>query len=316
MLRIVVSLSILMYLYFAIRGDQVRMFETLTQITFVDISIAFAILVFTVVLQIWRWHIVTKALSGIIAGNNLINIFMGATFSGLVLPSSMGGDAIRMAALLKSGVMAKVAVASVFLDRISGLMALLLMVVCAHSVFYFLGSRAPILVSGLLISLLLWIFVFTALRCFRFEPFASNWRMGRIFFSFLRDFKTIVFSVHPGVITFLLSLSIQILSSVCIYFIARSLQVEITLWACVFLVPIVMLATAIPISIAGWGVREGAMVLAFAVQSVPADRALLTSLVFGVLMTLIGLTCGFLWLCSPRWDAIWSFGNTRQNKWH
>lgn len=284
--------------------DRARAIATLTQIRYADTVLAFCILVITVVLQIWRWYIVNKELTGLISGNDVINIFLGATFSGLVLPSSMGGDAIRIAALVKYGVMVKVAVSSVLIDRVSGLMALLLMVVSAHGYFYFIGAHAPIIVSGLLISLLVWSCIFVALFCSRYEARVSNWRLGRILFSLLSDFKTIVFSIHPGVMTNALSLLVQIMTSVCIYFIAESLRVEISLWSCISLVPIVMLATAIPISLAGWGVREGAMVLAFAVISVPADQALLISLVFGVLLTLVGIVCGLLWLCSLRWSDI------------
>jgi len=44
-----------------------------------------------------------------------------------------------------------------------------------------------------------------------------------------------------------------------------------------------------PISFAGWGVREGAMAAAFAVVGVPADQSILVSVAFGMVLLLVSL---------------------------
>jgi hypothetical protein len=60
-----------------------------------------------------------------------------------------------------------------------------------------------------------------------------------------------------------------------------------------------LLAMAIPISIAGWGVREGTMVIALGqVGVLPAD-ALALSVAFGLINMLAGILGGLLWLISP-----------------
>ena len=55
-----------------------------------------------------------------------------------------------------------------------------------------------------------------------------------------------------------------------------------------FLVLPVMLVSVVPISIAGWGVREGAMVAAFAYAGLPQSDGLLVSILFGVSYLILG----------------------------
>ena len=49
-----------------------------------------------------------------------------------------------------------------------------------------------------------------------------------------------------------------------------------------------------PLSIAGWGLREGAMVAVFALVGVPMDGALLMSVLLGLLLLLVSLPGGLV----------------------
>jgi hypothetical protein len=64
------------------------------------------------------------------------------------------------------------------------------------------------------------------------------------------------------------------------------------------LMPPVLLVMTLPISIAGWGVREQAMVVAFALVNVPGEGALALSIMFGLMGLVIGLPGGIVWLIS------------------
>jgi uncharacterized membrane protein YbhN (UPF0104 family) len=61
------------------------------------------------------------------------------------------------------------------------------------------------------------------------------------------------------------------------------------------IIPIVILFSLIPISIAGWGVRESIMVVGFGYLSVPAEQALALSILYGFLMIIVALPGGFFW---------------------
>jgi uncharacterized protein (TIRG00374 family) len=69
---------------------------------------------------------------------------------------------------------------------------------------------------------------------------------------------------------------------------------------CALLVPAVMEIAMLPISIAGWGVREGAAVVAFGTLGLPAHQALGASVAFGLIVAAVSLIGGVLWLGDRR----------------
>ena len=66
------------------------------------------------------------------------------------------------------------------------------------------------------------------------------------------------------------------------------------------IVPPVALIQLLPVSLAGWGVREVVLVVALASFGVPAEAALATSVLLGICMIVIGLPGGLIWLVN--WD--------------
>jgi hypothetical protein len=63
-------------------------------------------------------------------------------------------------------------------------------------------------------------------------------------------------------------------------------------------VPPVLLIATIPISIAGWGVREKSLVLAFAYAGLSETDGFLVSVLLGITMFAVGLIGGAVWLAS------------------
>ncbi len=59
-----------------------------------------------------------------------------------------------------------------------------------------------------------------------------------------------------------------------------------------------VLISIVPISVAGWGVREGAMVAAFAYAGLPQSDGLIISLLFGALYLVFGAAGGVVWVLS------------------
>jgi uncharacterized membrane protein YbhN (UPF0104 family) len=83
-----------------------------------------------------------------------------------------------------------------------------------------------------------------------------------------------------------------------IYILALGLKLDVSFLDCLALFPPVMLATTLPISIAGWGVREGAMVAAFGLIGVSQEGAVILSLLAGILAVVACLPGGLIWLMS------------------
>jgi len=95
-----------------------------------------------------------------------------------------------------------------------------------------------------------------------------------------------------------------LLISALFYLLAQALGLErVDLLDCIVLVPPVILITTIPISIAGWGLREGAMVTLFAFVGVAQGDAFVLSILFGVVSLMLSLPAGLVWLASSGRNA-------------
>jgi len=75
---------------------------------------------------------------------------------------------------------------------------------------------------------------------------------------------------------------------------------EVSFTSMMVLVPPVLLISMLPISVAGWGVREGAMVVALNLVGAPAHQSLALSICFGLCLVAISLPGGVLWFISRR----------------
>jgi integral membrane sensor domain MASE1 len=68
------------------------------------------------------------------------------------------------------------------------------------------------------------------------------------------------------------------------------------------LVPVVLTVTAVPISLAGWGVREGAAIFLFGLVGMEEHDALAISLCYGLLAAVTSLPGGIVWLVTRERD--------------
>jgi hypothetical protein len=73
-----------------------------------------------------------------------------------------------------------------------------------------------------------------------------------------------------------------------IYIFGLAISANLRLLDCVVLVPPALLALVLPISLAGWGVREGALVAAFSLVHADPAGVAATSVMFGLTTPLAG----------------------------
>lgn len=93
------------------------------------------------------------------------------------------------------------------------------------------------------------------------------------------------------------SLAIALMNCFAFFAILRGWQVDpVTAIGCALLVPGILEIAMLPVSIAGWGVREGAAIAAFGSLGVPVAIAFGTSLIFALMALAIGLIGGLVWL--------------------
>jgi uncharacterized membrane protein YbhN (UPF0104 family) len=80
---------------------------------------------------------------------------------------------------------------------------------------------------------------------------------------------------------------------------AEALAMPLSLADCLILMPAVLLVSAMPVSFAGWGVREGAIVLLFGAATGDPASALVVSVLIGVASIVTSLPGLLIWLVSP-----------------
>ncbi len=108
--------------------------------------------------------------------------------------------------------------------------------------------------------------------------------------------RRIVLLPRYAVPLLVLSLASNVLAALAIYAFAVGLDLPISVWDCLALVPATVLAMLIPISFAGWGLREVAMILLFGYLGIAADVSLALSIAFGLAMIVASLPGCVFWL--------------------
>lgn len=90
----------------------------------------------------------------------------------------------------------------------------------------------------------------------------------------------------------IVSLAAQMAFFIAEYFIAHSTGANLTFWQLMTVLPIIALLSALPISVGGWGVREGAFVYFLGLLNVPMETAFLISIQVGLIGMLITAIAG------------------------
>jgi len=261
-------------------------------------GVALVLMLVQVYMCALRWQIVIKAVGSWLSLAKVTEIFWIGTFFGLVLPGAVGGDAIRMWKTRRAGLSLAASVNSVMLERVATVFGLILLVAVTQS---FMGDRLQG-VPGL------WVFpaltvvgaagiaVLTLLD--RFPESFHRWKVIRAFAMLAHDTRRLFLSPLRAGQTLTVAVLGQVNMSLCVYALALGLGAHVTVLDCIVLVPPVILITTLPLSIAGVGVREMAMVQFFGLIGVPQEQALAMSVLFFIIIVLTALPGGLLWLVS------------------
>jgi uncharacterized membrane protein YbhN (UPF0104 family) len=231
--------------------------------------------------------------------------YVGMFFS-QVLPASVGGDALRIWLACRAGSKLKPAVNSVVLDRVVMLLSLFMFIAaCApwyRGLFphYPLAAIELVLIGGGIAA------VFTLVSAERLPSRILQWGPGRWVASLSKDARTLLSSPKYGGMVMLLSLGaiFNLLAVTCIF--ALAFGAKASAFQIIVLVPPVVAASILPISIGGWGTREMAMVAALGLAGIGAETALLASIWLGlasILMTLPGAFFHFFLAVPVKPDA-------------
>lgn len=241
-----------------------------------------------------RWHRVVSFLGGTLSLWRALCIVEISTFFNQALPATVGGDGVRVFHVWQSGMAIERAVHSVLLDRLAGLAGLML----AGALGMPLVSGAQKHFSGL-VGLVGLVVVTAVGMMIVLRRHWIAWLPGRLAEPVERFVEVgLEIARRPSAWFWMLlpSATIQLLSTLFIYAALRQFGIVVGFIDGVLLVTLVMLLVALPVSVAGWGVREGAMVVALGSIGVPAAEAVAASLLAGLAQLTVALPSGLLLL--------------------
>ena len=219
----------------------------------------------------------------------LLRLYFIGMFVNLGLPTMAGGDVVR-AELMRRHVGARGdAYASIIADRIIGLFAVVLLAVVAMLVASALfGSdvRRLVVAAALASALALALLAVTAIRL-------SGRERGGPFGRFLD--ALLLLARKPWILgtSLAIALAVQALAVVLpIALLAEALAMEVPLAMHFMLVPVIVLATQVPLAPGGLGLREAAFVLLYGQIGVPAEAAFSLGLGWSLVLAAFGLSGG------------------------
>lgn len=296
LLKIGFSVSVIGYLASQANIDQ--LLKHMLEADVAVLAVVVLLLNLAVTVQSVRWYFIIKIIGAFLSfKESLSNVLIGAFFN-QVLPSSIGGDAVRMWRAYKMGMDLETSINSVMLDRLTALMALVIMVgICTPVMYSLFGERPELLAAPLFIGLA--VFAFTLLFLFDRMPARwANWRPLMVLGKLSSSARKTMLYPRYGCKTVGISVCIHLLSVLAVYMISHAMSLEVTFLDCLILVPPVILFSVLPISIAGWGVREGVMISAFGLIGIDYDAAFALSVLFGLGIMSTGLPGSIIWLFS------------------
>jgi uncharacterized protein (TIRG00374 family) len=303
-LRFCISIILLVALFFF---KDINVKELLFDIKTADkllLFLAFVVFFLVYFLGLLRWYMLLKAADVRIPFKRVFTSFCGGVFFSCLLPSSIGGDLVRSIDLSKYTQKPKEVVATVLLDRLSGCVGLVIvMLVALICGWDLLGQNTAVLVSITLISgimavLLLVLFnkfIFTRINKLLHFPNAGRIREGlRNLFHELHYFRK-----HRKVLFYnlIISIIIQAIGPVVFYVTALSLGLRgmNPVYFFVF-IPIIGAITLLPISIGGLGIRESMAALFLPAAGIAARDAAAFALINSFFILLYGAIGGLIYV--------------------
>lgn len=276
--------------------DYAATLQHLREITPFTAVVGLALLYIGVALATERWRIVLRSIARPFTAWSLFRLNLIGQFFNQALPSTVGGDGMRVWLLYRYGCSFAEAFNSVLIDRIAGFIVLAFMSLYGLPTLVermFAIPQAQTIAGVVALSIVLLVLLYAMARV---RKRIVGFRIGRFVVQIVAD--ALFLAARPGDSAKILLLSIvsQLCGFLLVWLILRDLGADVSILGVMIVAPVVLVLLVLPISIAGWGLREGLFVVGFGLLQVPQDIALAASIVFGLMNLVVGLTGGIFWI--------------------
>jgi glycosyltransferase 2 family protein len=284
-------------LYFSVRTVDLRTVgRRLGGANFEWLAVIFFLLTLQVPLLGVRWREIAAVCGARLTIAQAVRYTWIGLFFGQVLPSTAGGDAVRIWLMGRGGHGWSTAIYSVLIDRVVGVSAMAAIVVlCLPWTLQLIhdpAARSALVLIAF--GALGGVAVFLACGASPFQVI-ERWRLGRHLATASR-MAWRVCRTAVGLRVGALAVAGHLLTVAAMWAGAMAVGGSVSFADVLLLVLPVLLIATLPVSIAGWGIRESAMVLAFAYAGLPRGDGLMVSILFGLASLAVGACGGIIWI--------------------
>ena len=299
-----ICVGAMFFTYIGTFVDWADIFDRLKNLSPVYWLLGFVIVGFQANLMGWRWQRIGQLDHIDIPVQSHTKAILISFFFSQGLPAALGADAFRAWWYSKRQVGTAQGLKIIAFDRIIGLVSLAAVCTASFAVFAIQGNKSTAVNSLLLLVMVVMVGFSALLLPFRLgvstflarqliklpKPLAGAlaWLID------MREFFRVGTKADLAIILFL-GVSVHLLTVLLGFVLALGLGTQLSFFSCLAVIAPALLVSYVPISIAGWGVREASFVLAFSLIGVETETALLISLGIGALVLLVSLLGGVLW---------------------
>ncbi len=302
-LRIFVSLLMLgMLIFFA---DLDKVYRLLLTFQPYWLPLVFGLIALSVLVSSIKWGILLGAQNNKIGFNSLFRIYLIALFFNNFLPSSIGGDGVRIALAGKYCDRTTSAATSVVMERAIATISLALL---GLSGAFFAKKPYPLAVGLLGVLLLVGIIITFILLTGWIPNFIKkqNGKIANIWIPFSKSAGMLKKQPRALIMNLLISLLFQIIVAMVVAAVMGGLGLTIPgIFDLFFITAATSVLAMVPIGLNGYGLREGAYIILLRPFGYTAASALTVSVLFGIFVSIFSLLGWIQWMLSrPNSKAI------------
>lgn len=300
-IQIIISAALIILLLRLINISD--MFSLLKSVNLYYFILLLALVTVDRIFMAYKWHLLLKVKDKSISLFSAIKTYYIGTLAGFFLPTTVGGDMVRVLKLRSEKKSGTDVLTSVIMERMLGFIA---SAILAPIAALFLISFLELDVWRFLWIAGAFLFFFIVLIVLSFSGFIvrkidkSKKLSGNIF---LGKFKKLYLSYaeyknHKGLLAIFLILSIleQIMPVIGTYLACRALNLSVPFVYFLLIIPLVQLVSRIPISFEGIGVNEGLLVYFFALLGLSTTGAFTIGLLGHIALIIAALPALYFYI--------------------
>lgn len=301
--KILVSVGFLSFLLTLV--DLAQLVQILSSVHFSYIVVALIGYFFAQIISAMRWSLLAQPLGFKNPFKDFAFFYFIGMFFNLFAPSTVGGDVGRVFYLARSGEgdqdrnwkgSTACALTSVIGDRIIGMAVLIWIGVAALVIFpsYSLSWMVHTLAFAIALGFLFIWFLFPVFKSLLKR--SERWKGHPVGENLLLALETYQGNRHIIFQAVILSLFVHFIQAWIHLFLGRALGLEIPLSYCFILYPLVGLFSALPVSLNGFGLREGGYLFLLGQIGISSEKAVAFGLLWFIVVAVDSLIGGLVFI--------------------